>query len=193
MVQQIESKKGAKKMFFDVVAPLTATKISLYARSVEELEGKTINLDLTKSLKGKSLIIKLRIKNENGVLHAEPESIELAGSYVRRAMRRSTDYAEDSFEAECRDSMVRIKPLMITRKRVSRTILKALRNGARAELQAHAKLRTAKELFSEIIANKLQKQLALKLKKIYPLALCEIRVFEITQQKNTSESSEFKK
>jgi len=38
---------------------------------------------------------------------------------------------------------------------------------------------TFKEVASEVMANKIQKELSLKLKKIYPLALCEIRVLEL--------------
>ena len=37
----------------------------------------------------------------------------------------------------------------------------------------------AKLKFNEIITNKIQKELSLKIKKIYPLALCEIRRFEV--------------
>ena len=185
MAKQIIEKKGAKKTFFEVSAPITATKISLYSHNIEELDNRIVKLDLTKSLKGKSLELKLRIKKENESLIAEPETIELSGSYIRRAMRRSTDYAEDSFETECRDSLLRIKPFMIARKRVSRVILKALRNAAKKEIESYVKTRTAKELFSEIITNKLQKHLAIKMKKIYPLAFCEIRFFEIVKKKDS--------
>ena len=180
---QTKTKKGVKKRFFEISAPLTATKIHLYAADESELNNKTIRLDLTKSLRGKSLELKFRIKHENNELTAIPESIELAGSYVRRAMRSSTDYVEDSFEVECRDATARIKPLLITRKRVSRAVLKALRDETKKQIEAHVKTRTAQEIFSDIIANKLQKLLAVKLKKIYPLALCEIRVFQIAKLK----------
>ena len=40
------------------------------------------------------------------------------------------------------------------------------------------------------MANKIQKQLALKLKKIYPLALCEIRVFEVVGDLDKKEEKE---
>ena len=110
-------------------------------------------------------------------------------SYIRRAMRTSTDYAEDSFEVECRDCVARIKPLLITRRRVSRTVLKTLRENAKKFLIGHIKTREVQEVFSEIISNKLQKQLSLKLKKIYPLALCEIRMFEILKKEKTSKDT----
>ncbi|MCA9485408.1 MAG: hypothetical protein KC506_01025, partial [Nanoarchaeota archaeon] len=102
-------------------------------------------------------------------------------SYIRRVMRKSADYCEDSFEAECRDSIVRIKPLLVTRRRVSRAVLKALRDSTKKLLETYLKTRTSQEVFSELMANKLQKQMATKLKKIYPLALSEIRMLQIVK------------
>lgn len=183
MKQKVKTKKGAKKTFYEVAAPITATKIHLYGPSPEALDGRTVKLDLTKTLRGKSLELKLRVKNDKEKLKAEPESVELSISYIRRVMRKGTDYCEDSFEAETRDKIVRIKPFLVARKRVSRSVLNALREAAKKHLVSYLKTRNAEELFSEIITNKLQKQLSLKLKKVYPLALCEIRVFKVIKEK----------
>jgi ribosomal protein S3AE len=40
-----------------------------------------------------------------------------------------------------------------------------------------------KELFNEIITNKIQKELSLKVKKIYPPSLCEIRMLRVIEAK----------
>jgi ribosomal protein S3AE len=185
--QEQKQKKGAKKSFYEVKASMISTKIMLYASSQEELENRIVTLDLTKNLRGKSLELKLRVKKEGEELIGHPEKLELTGSYVRRAVRKGTDYVEDSFEAECRDCFARIKPLLLTRMRVPRTILKALRNECKKQTEIYLKTRTAQELFSEIMTNKFQKQLAAKLKKIYPLALCEIRIFEVVKTKDKKE------
>jgi ribosomal protein S3AE len=179
MKAKTKAKKGLKKSFYEVKAPMTSTVISLYSTSPESLNGRTVRLDLTKNLRGKSLELKLRIKLIDGELVEEPETVELVGSYVRKVMRSGTDYCEDSFKTNCRDFEVQIKPLLITRKRVSRTVLNVLRKTAREFLEGYVKTRTAQEIFSEIVSNKIQKQLSLKLKKVYPLALCEIRAFNI--------------
>jgi len=102
---------------------------------------------------------------------------------MRKVVRKGTDYVEDSFEAECRDMNALVKPFLITRKKVSRAVRNALGEEAKSFLKGYVKVRTVKELFEEIITNKLQRQLSLKLKKIYPLALCEIRIFEIAGAK----------
>ncbi|MEK6893253.1 MAG: hypothetical protein AABX07_03550 [Nanoarchaeota archaeon] len=178
-----ETKKISKKTFFEVKAPITSTKISLYGASKQELEGKIISLDLTRSLRGKSIELKLKVKNENDELTTEPVSLELVGSYIRKMMRTGTDYVEDSFIAECKEGKAIVKTFMITRNKVSRAIRAELRDTARKSLEAHLRTRSLQEIFTEILTNKIQKELSLKLKKIYPLALCEIRVFKILVEK----------
>jgi ribosomal protein S3AE len=174
-----KAKKGVKKAFFDIKAPITATKIQLYGASAEELNGKVVKLDLTRSLKGKNFELKLRVKNTPEGLEGEPISIELIGSYIRRTMRTGIDYVEDSFVAEMKDGKARVKPFMIARNKVSRAVRRELRNNSRKFLEEYMKARTVKEVFADITTNKVQKELFVKLKKVYPLAFCEIRVFEL--------------
>jgi ribosomal protein S3AE len=100
-------------------------------------------------------------------------------------VRKGTNYVEDSFPAECKDAELRIKPLLVTRRKVSRTVRNELRKKAREELTNYVKTKKSEDLFDEIIKNQLQKPLSLKLKKIYPLALCEIRVLESKEKKST--------
>lgn len=190
MALKPKAKGGMKKSFYDVEAPMTSAKISLYGGSLEEFDGRVVTLDLTKNLRGKNLILKMKVRHQDGKLKATPVRVELAGSFIRRAMRRGSDYVEDSFEAECRDAFVTIKLFLITRMRVSRAVRKALRDTACKFIKGYIRIRTAKELFSDIVTNKIQKGMALKLKKLYPLALCEVRVFEIKREKSTEENVE---
>ncbi|MBS3071846.1 hypothetical protein J4408_02555 [Candidatus Pacearchaeota archaeon] len=182
MVGEKKVKKAVKKRFFEVEVPLTSAKVDLYAASIEELNGRVISLDLTRSLRGKNLELKLRVKVENGKLIGEPISAELVKSFIIKMIRKGTDYVEDSFESECKDVKVIVKPFMITRNRVSRAVRKALRELARKTLDSYMRTRDSKEIFSEIMSNKIQKTLSLKLKKIYPLALCEIRIFRVIEK-----------
>ncbi len=185
MTEQIaKSKKTGKKGFYEVEAPLTSTKIQLYAGSQEELVGKIVTLDLTRSLRGKSLVMKFKVTLEGNKLVGEPVSLELVGSFVRRMMRTGVDYVEDSFIVEAKDAKVVVKPFLITRNKVSRAVRKELRNETKRHLESLIKTRTSREIFAEITANKVQKDLYIKLKKIYPLALSEIRVFEIVKDKS---------
>jgi len=179
-------KKGKiqKKSFFEVGSDITAAKINLYASSAEELDGKIVKIDLTRSLRGKSIELRLKVKMDNKELIGEPISLELAGSYIRRAFRKGADYVEDSFISDCKDVKVLIKLFILTRNKVSRAVRRRIRVVAKDHLIGYLKTRAAKEIFTEIMTNKIQKEISLKLKKVYPLAMCEIRVFEILGHKD---------
>ncbi|MEK6915882.1 MAG: hypothetical protein AABW89_05065 [Nanoarchaeota archaeon] len=174
-----KTKKIIRKKFFDVSVPLTASKVKLYATDESELNGKIIKIDMTKNLKGKNVELNAKVILKDGKTESEIISMILLPSFIRRTMRRGIDYVEDSFKTSCKDAELLIKPFMITRNHVSRKIRKEIRNSARKFLESRARIKTSIELFSEIMTNKLQKAVSLKVKKIYPLAFCEIRWIEI--------------
>ncbi len=171
-----------KKKFFDVEIPLIGKQTQMQAYELSELEGRFLKYDLTRMLKGKSMMLTLKVKVEGDKAIATPKKIMLMPFFLRRMIRKGTNYVEDSFATECRDAEARIKPFLITRRKVSRAVRAALRTKAKEELINYVKDRTAEELFDEILKNQIQKPLSLKLKKIYPLALCEIRVLEIKEK-----------
>ena len=193
---KIKRKKGAKKKFFEAKIPLTATKVYLYGYSPEELEGNVVRLDLSKTLRGKNLELKAKIKLIDDKLIGELISLQLFSSYIKKVIGRGVDYVEDSFKTECKDARLVIKPFMLTRKRVPRAIRKAIRENARKHLINKARINNVNELFSDVMTNKLQKELSLKIKKIYPLALCEIRTLEVLERlkerKNAKEEKKVK-
>lgn len=180
--------KTLKKKFFEVKVPLTAAKIFLYASSKEALEGSVVKIDLTRNLKGKNLELRARVKSSGDELTGEPISLELIGSYIRRMMRNGADYVEDSFVISSKDANLRVKPFLITRKKVPRSVRKELRNTARKIIESYIKIRNSTEIFAELTSNRLQKELFLKLKKIYPLAMCEIRIVEIVPEKKVQQA-----
>ena len=174
-----KKKKGMRKKFFAAEIPLTATKVHVYGYSPKEMEGNIVKIDLTKSMRGKNVELRAKLKADGENLSGELLSLKILPVYIRRVMRRGVDYVEDSFEVDCKDSKLKIKPFMLTRKRVSRAIKTEIRNVTKKHLEGKMKIRNTQEIFSEIMANKLQKELSLKIKKIYPLGLCEIRTLEI--------------
>jgi ribosomal protein S3AE len=178
-------KKSSKKKFFQAEIPLTSTKVQLYSHSPEDLVGSIVKLDLTKNLRGKNLELKSKIipsQHGKDKLVGDLLGLKITPSYIKRAMRRGIDYVEDSFSVTCKDSKLIVKPFMITRKRVSRAIKKEIRKIAKKSIESNIKIRNTEEIFSEIMTNKLQKTISQKVKKIYPLALCEIRVIEVLEK-----------
>jgi ribosomal protein S3AE len=176
-----------KKRFFEIEIPLTNSKVDLLAYTLESLDGKSIKLDLTRQLRGKSIEVVLKVKVKEGKASALPVKLTLLPFFIRRMLRKNISYVEDSFVVECTDAQVRIKPFLITRKRVSRRVRKALRDETKNWLEAYSADKSYNLIFSDIVGNRLQKPLSLKLKKIYPLALCEIRVLKVERIKEQEE------
>jgi ribosomal protein S3AE len=175
-------KASARKKFFEMTVPLTSTKVKLYGYEAEELVGGIVKLDLSRSLRGKNVELRAKVILEDEKLTGDLLSISLIPSHVKRMVRRGTDYVEDSFFANCKDSKLIVKPLIVTRNRVSKKVRNEIRKAARKFLESHITIRNSKEIFSEIMTNKIQKALSSKVKKVYPPALCEIRFLEVKEK-----------
>ncbi|MFA5952967.1 MAG: hypothetical protein WC812_00045 [Candidatus Pacearchaeota archaeon] len=171
-----------KKKFFNIEIPLIKKSTQLQAYESKDLNNRYIKYDLTRILKGKSILLTIKVLVKNDEAITVPKEIKLMPYYLRRMMRKGTDYVEDSFSANCKNAQLRIKPFLITRRKVPRKIRKALRDKAKQELIEYIKQKNFEEVFDEILKNSLQKNLSMKLKKIYPLSLCEIRVLEVEKE-----------
>lgn len=172
-----------RKKFFDVEIPVINKETHLQAYELKELDGRVVNYDLTRFLKGKNMMFQLIIKVKDGKITSIPKQLRLLPYFLKRVTRKGTNYVEDSFSAECDNARIRIKPFLITRRKVSRKVRKALREKAREEIISYVKDKTFETIFDDVIKNNLQKPLSLKLKKIYPLSLCEIRVLNVEEYK----------
>jgi len=181
-----------RRKFIDVEVPIIRSKIELIGESASELKNRTINLDMTRQLKGKSVELVLRINLVNDKPVASPYKIKLMAYFIRRMIRKRISYVEDSFQTPSQDSMLIIKPFLITKRRVSRRVRKTLRNKTKNYIEDYIAERKDEEIFSEILSNRMQKSLSLYLKKTYPLSLCEIRVLEIIRPLKAEEIPKIK-
>lgn len=171
--------KIIKKKYFEVDIPLINEKAEVFSNSLEEINGKTLKLDMTRMLKGKSSEMIFSITTKDGKAIAEPKKLTVLPYFIRHMLHVGVDYVEDSFFVESQESKLIVKPFLITRKKVSRAVKRTLRNSAKNFLQDYAKTETNNKIFDEILSGQLQKTLSLKLKKIYPLGLCEIRTIQV--------------
>ncbi len=181
-----------RKKFIEVEIPIIKSKVELIGNFSEELIGRTIKLDLTRQLKGKSVEATVKVELENNKPIANPIKIKLMPYFIRRMIRKRISYVEDSFETPSQNSMISVKPFLITRKRVSKAVRKTIRNKCKNWLQDYIAEKTDNELFNEILMNKIQKSLSLYLKKTYPLSLCEIRMFDVKRKLNPEEVPKIK-
>jgi len=166
-----------KKRYLTAKVPILNSEMRVLG-TPEDLNDKTIKLDMTRQMRGKGLTITFRLFNNEGSVVAIPNKMELVKSYIQRMMRKRVDYVEDSFTARCTDIRTTIKPLLITRKRVSRAVRRNLRNTTKEFLLEYLKNKTYTEICDELIEGTLQRTMLPKLKKVYPLSFCDIRVFE---------------
>lgn len=182
-----------RRKFIKVDIPLIRSKIELIGNTPKDIEGRTIKLDLTRQLKGKNVegVVKIKLEDDKPV--AYPCKIKLMSYFIKRMIRKNISYVEDSFETPSQESMLIIKPFLITRKKVSRAVRRALRNKTRNWIEDYAAGRNNNEIFDEIFTNRMQKALSLNLKKTYPLSLCEIRVLEIKRDLKPEEIPKVKK
>ena len=182
-----------KKKFFSVDIPLIDSEIELAGNTIEELNNRTIKLDLTRQLRGKSVEAVLKVKTQKNSAVAYPIKMVLMPYFIRRMIRKRISYVEDSFNAPTQESLVKIKPFLITRNKVSRAVRKTLRNLTKNWIEDYLAERKDEEIFDDLLTNRLQKPLSLKLKKTYPLSLCEIRILEIIRPLQQSEVPKQKK
>jgi len=181
--------KILKKKFFEVDLPLINEKYEAYLNSINELNGRTIKVDVTRQLRGKSVDLSFQVKIQENKAIGFPKKLVLLPFFIKHMLHTGIDYIEDSFEAESKESKIIIKPFLITRKKVSRAVRRTLRNSAKNWLEDYSKTKTDDEIFNEVLSNQLQKQLSLKLKKTYPLAICEIRVLQVKKPLDLKNSS----
>jgi ribosomal protein S3AE len=181
-----------KRKFISVDVPLINSEIELVGENPEQIKGKTINLDLTRQLRGKSVEVTLKINIEKDKPIAEPIKINLMPYFIRRMIRKKISYIEDSIIIPTQESLIQVKPFIITRKPVSRAVKRTIRNLTKNWLEDYSAERKNKEIFEEILSNKMQKPLSLKLKKTYPLSLCEIRTLEVLRELRPEEIPKIK-
>ena len=170
-----------KKRFFDVEIPIINKETQLQAYEIEELNGRFLSYDLTRLLRGKNILAQFKVVVKENKAEAFPIELKVLPSFIRRMVRKGTHQVDDSFVAETKDGKIVIKPFLITRRKVARAIRTALRNKTKEELMAYAKGRTSEQIFDDVLKNSIQKDLSLRLKKIYPLSLCEIRILKIKE------------
>ena len=164
-----------KKKAFGVDIPIMNQEVQVLAVNQDSVVGRIIKMDLTRVLKGKNLDATILIKKENDKLVGEIIAINILPSFIRKMIRNNISYVEDSFFAKTKDGEIVIKPFMITRKRVHASVRRALRNRTKEIVLEFAKTRDNTEVFYAILSGSLQRELLVMLKKIYPLAFCEIR------------------
>ncbi|PIN77070.1 hypothetical protein COV15_03280 [Candidatus Woesearchaeota archaeon CG10_big_fil_rev_8_21_14_0_10_34_12] len=162
-----------------VEIPIMNIEVGIIPTLVEQLGKRKVRMDLTRNLHGKNMEAVFGIKIEKGKAIAYPVELKLLPFYIRKMLRKSISYVEDSLIVKSADKTLKIKPFLITRKRVSRAVRASLRQQLKTEIENFCKNLEAEDILIEVMNGKIQKTISQKLKKTYPLSLCEIRRISI--------------
>lgn len=171
-----------KRKLFDIYLAAADITVQIFGASPEALKDKIIALDLTRFLKGKSCEAKFHIIKKDDKLIGEIFSFSIPQSYIRRLIGHDISIIEDSFIVKSSNGKLRIKPFLITRNKVHRSVRTELRKQAKEEVEAFCTNKSKEEIFNATINSTIQRIMLKKLKKIYPLGICELRKVEIVKK-----------
>ena len=74
--------KIIKKKFFPIELPIIGEKYEAYLGSLEEADGKSVKMDMTRKLRGKSLDMDFKIKVAEGKAVGYPKKITLMPFFI---------------------------------------------------------------------------------------------------------------
>lgn len=164
-----------KLKFFQVQIPELKIDTKLVATSSESLIGRTSKYPLTDLTRGKNGEIFYKITKSDGDLVGKVKRMRLFFSYVARFVRRGVTKIDDSFSVNVKNGKMQLKTIIMTRKKVNGAVTRHLRKETRSYIAKQLEDLKIEEVFTMILKNDLQQKLSQRLKKIYPLAYCEIR------------------
>ena len=185
-----ERKKG-KKHWYTVVAPKQFQNTKLgetCAYSSDGLLGKSLKanlMTLTNDPKRQSVTLSFRINevvNNNCITNVTHYAIN--NTHIKRLIRKASNKLESSFLVKTKDNITyRIKPIILTRHRANKSTLTALRKRAQEVIQQFIAGVDSQDVFTQLITHKLQMETKNTIKKIYPVAVCEIKSFTLVAEK----------
>jgi len=181
--------KVKKKKWVEIVAPKIFNEISLgrtYVVQKEDTLNKfiTVNLmNITRDPKKQSINVTFRINNTLGEkVKTEIVKYAMQPTAVRRFVRRQKDKVDDSFIVKSKDNIkIRVKPILVTIAPASKPVQSSLRAKARQVIANEIAKLSYEKFIEEVIQRAFQKKVKSQIKKIFPLAICEIRVAEIVK------------
>lgn len=191
--------KGAvivkKKKWVRILAPKLFNEQFIgesYVGDVQELVGRKISVSLmtlTNDPQKQTINVTFKITGtKNDTAKTEFEGYKMLPAAAKKLMRRQRNKIEDSFIVESKDKkIVRIKPIIITRGKTTGSVLTTIRKLEKAYLANAIAKNEAEGIIREITQKKLQHGMYQLLKKLHPMAACEIRQLELIPHEKIKE------
>ncbi len=175
-----------KKKWVQILAPKLFNEQVIgesYVGMADELVGRSVTVSLmalTGEPQRQTTHAAFKIVGvRDGKAVTELYAFKMLPSAAKKLVRRKRSKIADSFIVESKDNkLLRVKPLLTTRGRVSSSVLAALRRMMRAFVATSISKMTAEEFIRSIVQKKYQNMLVKQLKSIHPMGPCIIRHFE---------------
>jgi ribosomal protein S3AE len=185
-----------KKKWYSIVAPAMLGEKVLgesYLVDTETVEGRKLNMNLmqvTGDIKAQNSSVQFEVTGaKDSRIQTKLIGYEFLSAAVKRLIRRRMTRIDDSIVCVTKDGIkVRVKPLVMTRSKVSRSVEHSLRAHLRYEVISQVKNYACEELFSSVIKNKVQQDIKMKINVLYPLKGVIIRSLKI--EKDSAKESE---
>ena len=181
-----EKIKKKKKKWYTILASSEFNK-QVIAETIssdpKSLIGRTIKfslMNLTREIKHQNIkiIFSINSVNENNAL-TEIVGYELVPSFIKRITRTGREKIDNVNTYETKNNIkLVLKLLIMTKSKTKRSILSNLRHKSKEFLTAKIQKQDYSELITSLITYTLQKELKSTLSKIYPVAVCDIRVLK---------------
>lgn len=183
------AKASAKKKWYSIVAPKAFNGRILGETPVLEaksLVGRTLKVNLatiTDDMKKQNTEISLVIEKVDGE-KAQTSIIgyRLMPTSIKRFVRKGRSRIDETIKAITKDEkVVTIKIVLITQNVIKGSVKTALHTELTRLVHKKISQSNFAELSEQIIGVRLQRELKDKLKKIYPIKICDIRFFKYEQ------------
>ncbi len=190
MAKRVAKKSVKKKKWVPIVAPKLLGEKPIgesYLGEAQEALERTVKVNLmqvTGDIKSQSAAVRFRISEyKDHKLHTSLIGYNFLPSSIKRMVRRRMTRVDDSLVLSTKDNVqIRIKPMLLTRGKVSKLVEYKLRAALKEELTGFVTKTPYDELFLSVLKNRLQSELKSKFNKIHPVRAILIRVLEETTQ-----------
>ncbi len=186
MTKTTKEIKKKKKRWVSLFAAASFDNLKLGESLVEEpaqLVGRTIKVNLMTLVNDPKkqhvhLVFKL-VQVKGDVVEGDVTGYEVSNAFVKRMVRKGNQKIEDSFIAVSKEGkQFVVKPLFVVRHKVKGSVGTSIRKTVRAFLTEAFKDEDKETIFHAAISNKIQSELRSLVKKIYPVAACELKVLK---------------
>jgi len=180
----VKDKKTKKRRWYNILATKNfGNTVIGETVSVDSanLIGRVVNYNLgmlTRDIKLQNVKVGFRVnKVEDNNALTEIVKYELINSYIKRVVRAGRGKLDESFVVETKDKVkLRLKIIVLTRNTVQRSVLTQMRKKLRDSFSDLLSKEDYESFLANLISHRIQMNLKRELNKVYPVAVCEVRM-----------------